>query len=867
VLLGRCTEAEGAPPYLPFIEALESFLGEQPTEVLRERLGEDAPIVAKLLPQITARLPDLPPPPELPAESERYMLFQAVAALLRGIAEESGLLLVLEDLHWADKPSLLLLQHLARQLQGSRLLVLGLYRDVEVDSKHPLFEVLADLGRDRLFERISLSGLPVEEVRTLLTTVSEQEAPEAFARALYQQTEGNPFFVEETLRHLVQEGVIYRSDAGWTSDLTVSEMRLPEGVKEAIVHRLARLSDACHSLLREAAVLGREFRHGLLAHLTGKNEEELLDLVEEALSSVVLEEAPGRQLAYSFTHALTRQTLLEESSRVRRQRLHLRAADAIQAAYASTLEEHAAELAYHLSEAGELADPDRTVRFLSLAADQALRSVAYEEGAHLCEMALQALDLTQKLDEALRCELLLALGEAKTRAGDPLEGAQACLRAATIAKELGDAELLARTALVLDDSNFFTGGTAVAPETVASILEEALNALGERDSKLRALVLARLPRTLSFSALAPVERRVELAREAVKVAERVGDIAVRAAALHAMVWALGGPDDVHRQLAIATEIMELAKQAGDEAATWSVVAWGSHIRRVTAFAQLGDMGAVDREIEAIAGLPEELRQPVALWYPPMYRAMRALFDGRFEEGERLALQALAAGQRAQQGFATANFATQVFQLRREQGRLHELEAVVRGMVERDPGVPAWRCALAFIYAELGREAEARHEFEILADEGFAVPRDLQWMTGMSALAEVCAYLGDAPRAETLYHLMLPYAHLNVVVGLATSCLGSASRYLGLLATTMELWDEAARHFEDALEMNAKMGARPSVAWTQHNYGRMLLTRGDPGDRDKAQDLLQEALDTAQELGMKVLAERAEGLLGQTGSAA
>ena len=269
VLLGRCTEAEGSPPYLPFVEALETVIGEQRTESLQERLGEDASIVAKLLPRIAARLPDLPPPPQLPPESERYMLFQAVTALLRGVAEESGLLLVLEDLHWADKPSLLLLQHLARQLQGSSLLVVGLYRDVEVDPKHPLSEVLADLRRDRLYERISLSGLPAQEVQTLVSTVSEQEAPEVFARALYEQTEGNPFFVEETLRHLVQEGVIYRSEAGWTSDLTITEMRLPEGVKQVIGSRLDRLSDDCHSLLRQAAVLGRRFRHGLLLDAEG----------------------------------------------------------------------------------------------------------------------------------------------------------------------------------------------------------------------------------------------------------------------------------------------------------------------------------------------------------------------------------------------------------------------------------------------------------------------------------------------------------------------------------------------------------------------------------------------------------------------
>jgi tetratricopeptide (TPR) repeat protein len=248
--------------------------------------------------------------------------------------------------------------------------------------------------------------------------------------------------------------------------------------------------------------------------------------------------------------------------------------------------------------------------------------------------------------------------------------------------------------------------------------------------------------------------------------------------------------------------------------------------------------------------------------------MRALLEGRFEEGERLAPQALAIGQRVQSQTAANFFGVQMFSLHREQGRLQELEAAVKGFVQQYPAVPAWRSALASLYSELGHEAEARAEFEHLAVNDFAdLPGDNSWLIGVTLLSEVCAFLADSRRAATLYKLLLPYAGRNVVVGDAAACNGSVSRNLGLLATTMARWEEAAQHFADALEMNARMGARPLVARTQYEYATMLLTRGQPGDpstssgpdRERALELLDSALNTAQGLGMKSLGEKAVAL--------
>ena len=276
--------------------------------------------------------------------------------------------------------------------------------------------------------------------------------------------------------------------------------------------------------------------------------------------------------------------------------------------------------------------------------------------------------------------------------------------------------------------------------------------------------------------------------------------------------------------------------------------------------ELGDIPAADREIEAYAGLAEELRQPAYLWFTALRRATRAQMDGRFDEAERLAQQGLAIGQRVRSENAVPFFGAQTFALRWDQGRLQEMEAGVKGFVEQYPEFPAWRCALSLVYRELGREEEARNEFERLATNEFAdLPRDALWLIAIAIVSDTCAFLGDAARAATLYELFLPYAGRNTVAAPGVVCAGSASRYLGLLATTMSRWEEAARHFEEAIEMNTRMGARPFAARCQQEYAGMLVGRDQPGDLEKALELLTQALDTAQQLGMKALVERALAL--------
>jgi tetratricopeptide (TPR) repeat protein len=249
-------------------------------------------------------------------------------------------------------------------------------------------------------------------------------------------------------------------------------------------------------------------------------------------------------------------------------------------------------------------------------------------------------------------------------------------------------------------------------------------------------------------------------------------------------------------------------------------------------------------------------RPFSLSLAAVFRATRALMQGRFEDSERFAQQALTFGQRVQTEAATGIFGLQMFALRREQGRLREVEPVVRVFLQQNSAAAAWRPGLAVIYSELGLTVDARAEFENLAQHDFAdLPRDAVWMGTLTYFVDICAFLGDRARAEILYQILLPFAGYNVVVANGAACYGALSRYLGTLANTLERWDDAARHFEDALAMNTRMDARPWLARTQEQYATMLLARHQSGDRDKAADLLGAALATARELGMSALEER------------
>jgi tetratricopeptide (TPR) repeat protein len=341
------------------------------------------------------------------------------------------------------------------------------------------------------------------------------------------------------------------------------------------------------------------------------------------------------------------------------------------------------------------------------------------------------------------------------------------------------------------------------------------------------------------------------------MARRLDKPELLAEGLVAALAAFQGPEHAEQRLAYATELLRLADAPDAQLMRRyeRLINYGQ-FWLLYSFLELGDMPATDAAIDAFGRWCERAQEPLGTSLHIGFRAMRALMRGHFTDSERLTQEASAIGQRVQTENAAGFFALQMFSLRREQGRLKELEPVVRYFVQQNTAAAAWRPGLALIYGELGRRPEALEQFEHLAQHDFAdLPRDGLWMASMLYLTDVCTFLEDRARAATLYQLLLPYAGRNAVIGIAAACYGALSRYLGALATTLERWHEAEQHFEDAMAMNARMGARPWLAHTQYQYATMLLLAGRSGDRNRAAELFHSALLTARELGMRALEER------------
>jgi class 3 adenylate cyclase/tetratricopeptide (TPR) repeat protein len=414
VLWGRCWEGEGAPAFWPWVDALSGYARTLDGRTLRSHLGPAAADLALLVPDIQAALPDLPPPPPAEPEQARFRLFGGVSAVLTGVAAARPLVLVLDDLHWADKPSLLLLQFLVRQIGAARVLVLGLYRDTDLDRQNPLAEALVALRREPIAERVALGGLSRDEVTALVEARAGHalDAPgRALAAAIERETEGNPFFVEETLRHLAETGRVARNGERWVVTVAPEQLDIPEGVRQVIGRRLSRLSDEANVVLAQAAVIGREFDEAVLRTVTDADEATLDRALEEALAAGLIAEGRGRGLpSYSFGHALIRQTLYEELRLSRRQRLHLRVAEAIEQVHARSLDRYLAALAMHYREAGAAADPEKAIEYSLRAGEAAEAAFAYEEAYAQWRAALELLDEAGPEKAEERARLLARLG-------------------------------------------------------------------------------------------------------------------------------------------------------------------------------------------------------------------------------------------------------------------------------------------------------------------------------------------------------------------------------------------------------------------------------------------------------------------------
>ncbi len=825
VLVGRCWEAGGAPAYWPWVQSLRGYIRELDPELLRAGLGPAAADLAPIVPELRGRLPERTDDLEA-----RFRLFDATAEFLRSAAERRPLVLFIDDLHAADAPSLLLLHFLARQLESSRVLVLAAYRSVDPAPGPALRALLAEVVREPATRRIALKGLSETDVAEYVELTAGPATANLVA-ALHGETEGNALFVVEMVRLFEIEGMDLEQPA---RDV---RFRVPESIRDVITRRLAHLSDECDRTLVLASVLGREFTLGALARLAGVSEDKLLGQLDEAMSAGVLSHVPGVGDHIRFAHVLIRDTLYEGVTAARRVKLHRLVVDALTDLYGDEPGPHLSELAHH-SVAGK--DFVRGAEFARRAGDRALASLAYEEAARLYEVALEAAGLSGA-SAATRTELLLAKGDAQVLAGEGPAARDTLIHAAATARAEGNVEHFARAALAYGGRDIWGPRQEWDPRYLP-LLEEALGMCGDRDSVIRARLLTRMASALRGDA--DRQRLESLTREAHEIAEKLGDPSTLLFTLDGRLAATGGPETAAVRFRTGAELVELATEAGD---LERVFGGYEHVL-YTAWA-LGDLVAMDRTVDAMRQLVQDLNLQSFRSLVTVFEAQFAASQGRFHEAEELITEALRLGERAQSWNVQTPHRLQMFNLRIQQDRLDGYADVLKQSVEEFAGYRIFDCALSRAYAHLGLRDRAVEIFERLAADGFGqLSRDEDWLVNLTLLSEVCAYLEDREAALTMHELLVPFADQNAIAAGEIS-MGSVAHHVGRLATQIERHGEAEVHFETALEMNSRMGARPWLAHTQTDYAHLLLTRAAPGDNDRASTLLHEARQTYEELGM------------------
>jgi DNA-binding CsgD family transcriptional regulator/tetratricopeptide (TPR) repeat protein len=837
VLYGAC-DAVVPTPYGPFAEALNRLARTVDPDRLRADIGPGGGELQRLLPDLAAHVGDLPDPVTADQDTERHRLHTAVVELLIATGRHTPVLLVLEDGHWADHPTLLLLRHLGRAASDARLLVVATFRDTEADLPQELGDALVDLRRNDQVTRLRLSGLSANDVEDFVRRAGGGgvEGPAALAESIVELTGGNAFLLTELWRELVEAGA-GRPGADLAGSL--AGLDTPEGVRDVVNQRLARLEPETRATLELASVAGPEFETDVIREAGRLDPAALAAALDEAVASGMIEEVPGHTLAHRFAHELVRRALYDRLAAGRRAELHLRIAEALHERASDGSARALGDVAHHFAAAAPIGGTDRAIEYSLLAAAAAMVALAFDEAAVALRTALE-LGIPGGTD---RADALLDLGAVTYRAGRSVESQDAFLAAAEIARGLGDGRRLSRAAVGYEDACWRMG---IDYGGALELLEEAGEALEAGDSKLRVRVLGALGRALAFAGRP--EESALVRDEAVTMAARIGDRQGLALVLSRSYW-LRGPTPLTEILDMLAEGRDLARKIGDIEVVAEAFQW-----RIAALIAIGDLGGARVELAELLETAGRMRQPFAMHVAEQYAAAIALCDGRLREAEAAAERSREWSRLLAGRDPSSVYGIQMFGIRREQGRLAELAPAVRSLAASDRAA-AWRPGLAALMAELGMVQEARAELDRIRADGLDTLRPALWLASLTYLADVSSIVGDAEMARLVYAELLPHSGSSVMIGHAVASYGAADRYLGMLAAAFGDRALAARHFEAGLALDRAAGAHTWVAHTAYEYGRLLHAGGAAEDAGRAAELLAEAAELATRIGMRALIER------------
>ncbi len=734
VLYGGC-DAVVRTPYGAFTEALGPLVRGPEAAAPRTAAGPVSRDLVRLLPELAgggdgeARLGGH----EVDADAERHRLHVAVAELLTVTSGTAPVLLAVEDLHWADVSTLLLLRHLVRSASGARMLLVGTFRDVEVDVPAVLVETLAELSRSEAVVRVRLGGLDDGEVAEFLRLAAGVEPDHAVIEEIAGLTDGNPFLLTELWRELLESDAI---EVGTDRIRLLRSLAVesPETVREVVAQRVARLDAVTGEVLELGAVAGSTFELDVVRRAAGIDEGALLDAVDEAVRSGLVVEASGIGLAYRFAHELVRRSVIDRVSARRRAELHLRIAQALESISPGGPERaRLAALAHHYAAAAPLGDRERAVATNLNAAESASASLAYDEAVGHISTAL-ALGVS---DLGKQGAVGIELGYACHRAGRSPEALAAFRGAAEVARETSDTELLARAAIGFEEACW---RPAIHDAGAVELLEEAVEAVGPEPSELRVRLLGALTRALDFKGDHTRARPVR--DEATTMARGLGDRAALGWVLSSAYWSRGSraDDEVNGML---VEALAIGEELGDDTIRAEALWW-----LVPSYVALRDHESARRRLAELFVLAAQLGEPFRLHVAEHYASALALCDGDLVVAEAAAHRSNEWSRLLRGRDASGVHGIQMFGVRREQGRLAELAPAVRVLASRG-GSGAWSPALAVLFADLGMREEAVRELGLIRAEGLgSVGRNL-WLASLAYTTEAAVSVGDERLAAEL----------------------------------------------------------------------------------------------------------------------
>ena len=838
-LWGRCYEEPGAPPFWPWIQILRGLIDANSKDETQLLLGSVGTELASLLPELPDDGRRNEPAIDAGSAQARFRFFDAVGQFLASAARQVPLVVVLDNLHWADAPSLSLLEFLNEELASQRVLIVATYRDTEVSRTHPLVKTLGELSRDARVQRVRLGGLDETAVGMLASSMLDESLTSTACRTIYEQTDGNPLFAIELIKVLEAEG---RDSGGVVSS------RIPDGVRETIGRRLAHLSGSCNDLLSVASVLGRRFTIREVALTGGFCVEHVLENIESAVRAGIVHEQPDRNGEYLFSHALVRETLYEEIPTLVRLQRHAAAADALAKIHGAIADTSLARIAHHYHEALALGHADDTIRFGLLAAQHAVRIYAYEAAVTHYDQALAAMQHADARNVSAIAATILLKTAALKELGAIKDALETLFGAIDLVRYIEDLDLLTDVLMVLAIV------TSNAPQQhLVPLLTEVINTFPDEDSPGHAKALA----TMAFASRNSAAKADTLARvdAAVSMARRLADPDLLCVCHQLAAMALRGlPDLLERRIELGFAHIEEARRAANASSLAEAIHW-----QILNLFESGDIGTLEELLQEIDNLGLG-RVGMAAYHKTCHRVTLALLRGEWAGLEERIESLRELGLQSRREDAEGVYGAQMFTLNRLLGRLQHYEPIARQFLEGD-SARQWKPGLMLLCDEIGLKPEARKLLDdLMADDGSGLCRDELLVACLVYATEVTCSLQCHQHAQGLYDRLAPYAG-QVANHPTAVCFGATDLFLGMLATLTADGDAAERHFQAALTTNRRIRAWPMLAKTQYEYARWLSAQNDPETGKRARDLLQDAEQLASRLKMTTLLDAVEIDLG------